>query len=100
MCTGKIFANSCLPEYVPEDLPWYERDGLMTYIDQLKYKEFLSEPDAAIKYTKLINFEMIPTQCRGMPSTLSDQFYQTVREKNVAKISQKDRKNSSCLFTI
>ena len=33
MCAGKIFANGYVPEYVPEDLPWYERDGLMTYID-------------------------------------------------------------------
>ena len=34
-------------EYVPEDLPWYGKDGLMAYIDQLKYEEFISDPDAS-----------------------------------------------------
>ena len=101
MCAGKIFANSCVPEYVPKYLPWYERDGLMTYIDQLKYKELISDPDAAIKNTKVNNFEMIHTQCRGISCTHSDQFYQTVRQKNVAKMPQKDRKkNCHCLFEI
>ena len=51
MCAGKIFANSYVHEYVPEVLPSYEGDGLMTYIDQLKYKEFISDPHAAIKNT-------------------------------------------------
>ena len=47
MSAGTNFANNYMPRYVPEDLPWYERDGLLTYIDQLKYKEFISDPDAA-----------------------------------------------------
>ena len=44
---------------------------------------------------------MIHTQCRGMPRTHSDEFYQTVREKNVAKISQKGRKKTvaTCLIS-
>ena len=64
----------------------------MTYIDQLKYEEFISDPDAAIKNTKIMNFEMIHTQCRVTPRTHSDEFYQTVREKNVTKMPQKTRK--------
>ena len=99
MCAGKIFTNNYVPEHVHEDLPGYKRDGLMIYIDQLNYKEFLSNPDTAIKNTKLINFEMMHAQCRGMPRMHSHQFYQTVREKNVAKIPQKDRKKTvaACL---
>ena len=88
----QIFANSYVPEYAPKDLPWYECDGLMTYIDQLKYKELISDSDATVKNTKIITFEMIHAQCRGTPRTHSDQFYQTIREMNVAKMSQKDRK--------
>ena len=91
MCTGKIFANNYVPEYIPEVLLWYEHDGLMTYVDQLKYNEFISEPDATIKNTKIINFEMIHAQCRGMSRTHSDEFYQTVKEKNIAKMPQKDK---------
>ena len=43
MSTGRNFANNYIPECVPEDLPWYERDRLMTYIDQMKYKYFISD---------------------------------------------------------
>ena len=53
MSASKIFANNYIPKYVPEDLPWCERDGLLTYIDQLKYKEFISDRDTAIKNTKV-----------------------------------------------
>ena len=101
MCASKIFANSYVTEYAPKDLPRYECDGLMTYIDQLKYKELISDPDATVKNTKIITFEMIHAQCRGTPRTHSDQFYQTMREMNVAKMSQKDRKkNCRGLFEI
>ena len=41
----KVFVNIYIPEVVPEEFPWYERDGLMTYIDQLKYKRFMSDLD-------------------------------------------------------
>ena len=99
MCAGRIFANSYVPQYVPEHLPWFERDRLLTHIDQIKYKEFIFDPDTAIKNTKIINFEMIHAQCRGTPRTDSDQFHQTVREKNVSKMPQKDRKKTvaACL---
>ena len=45
---------------------------------------------------------MIHTQCRGMPRPHSNEFYQTVREKNVAKMPQKDRKKAiatTCLIS-
>ena len=86
---SKIFPNNYLPEYVPENLPWYERGGLMTYIDQLKYEEFISDADAIIKNTKIINFEMIHAQCRGTPRTHSDMFSHTVREKDVKKATKR-----------
>ena len=65
MCVGKIFANNYIPEYTPGDLPWYERDGLMTNIDQLKYKGFIFATDATIKNAKIINFKMIHAQWDG-----------------------------------
>ena len=88
-----------MPEYVSENLPGYERDGLMTYIDQLKWKKFISDPDASIKNIKVINFEMIHAQGRVTPCTHSNQLYQTVREKIVAKMSKQDRKKTlaACL---
>lgn len=38
--TTKNYANSYIPEYAHENVPQYERDGLLTYIDQLKYQKF------------------------------------------------------------
>ena len=29
----KTFVNKYIPEVVPGDLKWYERDGRLTYID-------------------------------------------------------------------
>ena len=73
----------------------------MTHMDQLKYKEFISNTDAAIENTKIVNFEMIHAQCRGTPCTHSHQFYQTVRETIIAQLPQKDRKKNCCgLFEI
>ena len=48
MSAGKIFANKYIPKYIPEYLPWHKRDGLLTYIDQLKYKDFISDPNVHI----------------------------------------------------
>ena len=35
-----MVVNSYVTEYVPESLPWYERDGLLTWYDQVKCKNF------------------------------------------------------------
>ena len=78
---------------MPEDLPWYKRDGLMTYIDQVKYKYFYLCPDAHIKNTQIINFEMVHTQCCGQPCTHSDKkYYQTVTQKDMREMPEKDKK--------
>ena len=54
MSAGKIFANKYIPKYVPEDLPWYENGGVLTSIDQLKYKDFISDPNTHIKNTQIV----------------------------------------------
>ena len=47
----------------------------MTYIDQMKYNDFISDLDLHIENTQIINFEMIDAQCRGQPHTHSDKYY-------------------------
>ena len=37
------------PDYWPSDLPWYERYGLMTWYDQIKYTKFSRNPDEHLK---------------------------------------------------
>ena len=44
--------NNYIPKYVPIDLKWYKRDGLMTYIDHVKCEEFLSDPDKHFREKK------------------------------------------------
>ena len=39
------FTNNYIPEFVPDNLKWYERDSLMTYIDRLKYDNFIKDTD-------------------------------------------------------
>ena len=93
MSSRKIFANKYIPKYVPEDLSWYEKDGLLTYIDQLKYKDFISDPNAHIKNTQIINFEMIHAQCCGQPLKHSDEYFQTVTQEDVKKCLKRIRKS-------
>ena len=61
----KIFVNKYVPEYVPQDLKWYERDGLMTYIDQLNDERFSEDPEGYLKKAEVANFDIILSQIRG-----------------------------------
>ena len=36
-------ANTYVPTFVPQDVKWYERDGLMNWYDQRKCRDFLDE---------------------------------------------------------
>ena len=51
----------------------------------MKYKDFISDPDAHIRNTQVINFDMIHAQCHGVPCIHSDKYYQTLTEKDVRK---------------
>ena len=55
----KILVNKYIPKYVPKDFTWYEREGLMTYIDQLKYKRFKENRDEDFKNTEIVNCDII-----------------------------------------
>ena len=43
---NKEVANTFVPKYVPKNLKWYKRDGLMTWYDQIKCEEFLEDLNA------------------------------------------------------
>ena len=65
--SDKISVNKYIPEVVSEDFPWYKREGLMTYIDQLKYKRFMSDLDKYLEKAEVINFDMIHARCGQSP---------------------------------
>lgn len=37
--------NMFIPKFIPNDLPWHQRDGFMTWYDQNKFNEFLEDTD-------------------------------------------------------
>ena len=90
--SDKIYVNKYISKVVPEDLPWYKRDELMTYIDQLKYKDFISNPDAYLEKTEVINFDLIYARCSRRHQQYSDKLYLTVHTSEVSKMSQKEKK--------
>ena len=60
-----IRANKYIPTYVAPDLKWYERYGLLTYIDRLKYERFERNRESYLENAKIANFDIIHHQCRG-----------------------------------
>ena len=89
-----IVRNSYIPRYVKKDLKWYERDGLLTYIDQLEYERFSNDRDHYLKNVKLSNFDIIHSQCRGDERKHCDKFYQTITNKNLEKMPSDHKKKA------
>ena len=94
--SDKIYVNKYIPKVVPEDLPWYKRDDLMTYIEKLKYKDFISNPDAYLEETEVINSDLVYARCGRQHQQYSDKLYQTVHTSDVSKMSQKGKKKAVC----
>ena len=90
----KICSNKVIPEYMPENLPWYERDGLMTYIDQIKYKEYAENKDEYLKNVEVVNFDIIHNHCRGTPLQNSETFYKSVTRKDLKKFPKKEKNDT------
>ena len=84
--------NSYVPKFVPKDFPWYERGGLMTWYDQMKYEDFLRDTNKHFQEVKRVDFDIIHRQCRGeeVPKHLLKQ-YQTVDDKSVLEYSTSEQ---------
>ena len=57
-------ANIYIPEFVPDNLRWYEKDDLMAYIGKLAYI-FIKDTDGHLKRIQVINFDTIHKQTRS-----------------------------------
>ena len=51
--------DKLIPKFVPNDLKWYERDGLDTWYLQNKCNEFINNTDTYFKRMKITNFDLI-----------------------------------------
>ena len=75
-----------VPTFVRKDLPWYGRDGLMTWFDQGRCEDFLSDTGKHFKDVNTINFDVMHRYVRGeeVPSDLL-KYYQTGNDKAVSE---------------
>ena len=49
------YVSSYIPDYQKHDLKWYERDSLLSYYDQLKYKQFSSTADKWLSDVQVVS---------------------------------------------
>ena len=56
--------NTFIPKYMPNNLKWYERDGLETWYRQSKCNEFLSNMDEHFQKRKIVNFDIIKNEAK------------------------------------
>ena len=83
----KIVVKKYIPEVVPSNLKWFERDELLTHIDHLKYERFISNLDKYLEKAEVMNFEMIHNKYRGDPRIFSNKHHQAVVNSDVKKLS-------------
>ena len=83
--------NSYIPPYIKQDLTWFERDGLMTYIDQLQYKRFEEDRDNYLKNVKVINFDIINHELKGSPLEKNILDYKTIYTNDLKQMPADDK---------
>ena len=75
--------NKYVPRFAQHsELPWYERDGLLSYIDT----------DCHFKTVQVVNFDIIHHECRGDPLQGSYKEYQTINKKDMDNYSSNSKK--------
>ena len=90
--SDKILVAKYILEVVPNDLKLYERDGLLTYIDQLKYECFTQDPDKYQKKLKLSTSNRFRIGAGEIREHFPKNIVRPVFQSDVQKISQKERK--------
>ena len=90
--------NRYIPQFVKSNLKWYERDGLITYINRLEYEKFEEDRDQYLKNINIINFDIIHNRCRNEPLENSIKNYKTVSTKDLKQmpLADKDAALAAC----
>ena len=90
---SKKSVNKYVPRFAQHsELPWYERDGLLSYMVALKCEEFLKDTGSYFKTSQVVNFDIIHHECRGVPLQGSYKEYQTVNKKDMDMYSSNSKK--------
>ena len=56
---SKKVDNRFIPNFVSNNLPWYERHGLDTWYEQGKCQDFLENTDNHFQNLQILNFDII-----------------------------------------
>ena len=90
---SKKSVNKYIPRFAQHsELPWYERDDLLSYMDSLKCEEILKDTDSHCKTAQVVNFDIIHHECRRDPLQGSYKEYQTVNKKDMDNYSSNSKK--------
>ena len=73
--------NKYMPTKAKAENKWYKHD-LMSYIYDLKYKQFIENADEHFQKAKIINFDIIQHKSRGDELEYLKKFYQTIENKD------------------
>ena len=95
--TAGIISDESRPiqTYALSNLKWWERDGLTTYIDSLKYEEFKIDEEKWLRNHKVMNFDLIHVECTGSELSMSEKEYKTVWENDFTNYPEKVKKDTT-----
>ena len=80
---AKNFDKKFIPKLVPNNLKWYERDGLETWYRKNKCDDFLRDTDNYFDKTGIVNFDIIRNRETINNEKLKQ--YQTVDYEEIKK---------------
>ena len=83
--------NSFIPPFVKKDLKWFERDGLMTYIDRLNYERFENDRDNYLENVNAVNFDIINHELLGTPLEKDIITYKTIHKSDLKQMPANDK---------
>ena len=81
--------NAFVPKFIPDNLKWYERDGLETWYLRNKCSEFLEDTDSHFKNRKIVNFGIINNDEKMAKQTLMQ--YRTTDHDEIKKYPEKEQ---------
>lgn len=97
---GPIFEfwNGYFPQYTKENLKWYERDGLLTYYDLLKYKGRSRDSEKSLNNITVINVNIIDNEWKGYRMGKTKKKYKAITSKDFKSYPEKEKeKTVSCV---
>ena len=81
------YDNKFIPNYIPDNLKWFERNGLETWYRKNKCNEFLEDTDSHFRNRRIVNFDVITNDKKLDHETIKQ--YRTVDHEEIKKYPQK-----------